>query len=278
MIVIFILLILISIAVGGLWFFNRPVKVWSEWSKCDKDCAGGTQFKTCNQAKTLFSKEQDCGKEERECNTHECPIDGVLGDWGEWTDCPKCSNDEENNKTRTRLYTEPQHGGSNPEGYEVLTETDKCAPVNPCDIVIKPTDSTLNGLLVTSTNNKSYTLKDSQGRNWYTLKSSDLAKETIKEAVAFNKHPSNFIEYKFNIVKDGTYIISLRHKNTGSGHGDSVYIKLDKGSNQTWHLSRSKTWRTNETSRKFTKGSHIIRISAREVGVAINSVTIKYKN
>lgn len=77
---------------------------WLDWSPC----ADGMQHRNANiLTKPKFGgKECDFLQETRECEMPPEPIDCVMGDWTDWTDCANGQQE------RTRKQTiDPQHGG-----------------------------------------------------------------------------------------------------------------------------------------------------------------------
>jgi hypothetical protein len=85
---------------------------WSNFDECSKSCAGGHKSRT----RTVVSHAQNggfqCGStvDERNCNSHDCPIDCVVTGWSAWSLCnAKCGSGD---KARSRVVvTERQAGG-----------------------------------------------------------------------------------------------------------------------------------------------------------------------
>ena len=95
---------------------------WTEWTKCDKSCGGGTE----KRSRTLIRKQQGGGKQCTEteqahpCNPQSCP-DCELSDYGDWTDCDKSCGGGKQKRYRT-IISEPQGDGKPcSETEQVLT-------------------------------------------------------------------------------------------------------------------------------------------------------------
>ena len=105
---------------------NCQVSVWSEYTPCTKDCNGGEQSRTRTVIKEPANGGDECPSllETRQCNLQNCPIDCVLGDWGEYSTCNKTCGG--GTKTRSRkIIVGPQYGGK-PCGPTI--ETVPCNP------------------------------------------------------------------------------------------------------------------------------------------------------
>jgi hypothetical protein len=85
--------------------------VFSEWSKCDAECAGGLQerFREIKEPKH-GGKECPLSVERRDCNKQACPIDCQLSDYGPFDVCSRTCGSGSQTKRRTVLVA-PQHGG-----------------------------------------------------------------------------------------------------------------------------------------------------------------------
>lgn len=65
---------------------------WSPWGECSAECEGGTQSRTRAILQEGEHGGQECPppadlSQEQACNTHLCPVDCVMGEWGEWSEC-----------------------------------------------------------------------------------------------------------------------------------------------------------------------------------------------
>jgi len=95
---------------------------WSPYSSCSVSCGGGTQSRT--RACTPGGDCEGEGREERECGTDPCAMNGGWSSWGEWSPCSaSCGG---GNKTRVRECSDPApaHGGEDCDGEN--TETEEC--------------------------------------------------------------------------------------------------------------------------------------------------------
>ncbi|CAK9026820.1 Hemicentin-1 (Fibulin-6) (FIBL-6) [Durusdinium trenchii] len=97
---------------------------WTEWDTCTVSCGGGTQQHRRGIQVTMAGGGTNCtgpSSEEQPCNGERCPVDCVLLDWTEWTECaPYCSG--EKNRTRT-VMLEAVDGG---QACGPLLETKEC--------------------------------------------------------------------------------------------------------------------------------------------------------
>ncbi|RUS87810.1 hypothetical protein EGW08_004409 [Elysia chlorotica] len=99
---------------------NCPVNgyftLWSAWGACDVPCGGGVQGRN-RSCVGPFHGGDDCEGlrlENRTCNMHHCPIDGVFSNWTTWSDCSvSCGGGVAN---RSRDCDGPFYGGKNCEG------------------------------------------------------------------------------------------------------------------------------------------------------------------
>jgi hypothetical protein len=106
------------------------VTEWEPWSDCDEECGEGSMFRTRAHVQDPSSGGQSCPhlREERKCNTHECPVDCVLTPFTPFTNCSKaCGGGFQTSYAEIR--TPAQHGGSCPD----LNQTRPCNP-EPCEV------------------------------------------------------------------------------------------------------------------------------------------------
>ena len=122
---------------------------WSEWSDCNQDCDGGTQTRTYNveiEKRSGYKNDlpvdgnecpfTDQEVETQQCNTHPCPIDCEVSDWGAWGPCNgSCGGTGTQTRTRT-VTTEAQYNGT---CDDLLEETQQCN-TDPCPIDCQVSD------------------------------------------------------------------------------------------------------------------------------------------
>jgi hypothetical protein len=86
---------------------------WSDWSSCNKECGGGIQSRTRTYTSAINGgielENKDDIEETKNCNEHECSINGYHSNWSDWTSCNKeCGGGVQ---SRTRVYTHAKFGG-----------------------------------------------------------------------------------------------------------------------------------------------------------------------
>ncbi|XP_067679122.1 A disintegrin and metalloproteinase with thrombospondin motifs adt-1-like isoform X3 [Haliotis asinina] len=91
--------------VDGIW------AEWAKWSTCTLTCGGGHQWRTRNCIGPFDGGKECPGPRNvtQACSTHNCPIDGVYGEWSLWGACSDtCGGGTQD---RTRPCTAPKYGG-----------------------------------------------------------------------------------------------------------------------------------------------------------------------
>jgi hypothetical protein len=96
------------------------VSVWSDWSKCDKPCEGGSQTRTRTVLQQAAYNGEKCPilNESQICNTQVCPTDCLVSAWSDWSTCA--------NNTQTRTRTITKQASNNGAACPVLTESQSC--------------------------------------------------------------------------------------------------------------------------------------------------------
>lgn len=108
--------------------------MWSGFGACSSGCGGGYQNRTRSVdfipvTRTGSSHtRKDCPSffEERSCNNQPCPVDCVLGQWTEWTEC--VTSDTPSFRWR-QVEVYPQNNGLDCDG--MLLQSRPCGPSNP---------------------------------------------------------------------------------------------------------------------------------------------------
>uniref|UniRef100_A0A665TPR4 Spondin-1 n=1 Tax=Echeneis naucrates TaxID=173247 RepID=A0A665TPR4_ECHNA len=83
---------------------------WSDWSRCSVTCGRGVR----TRQRMLKSDPAECSEEleqTEKCMLSECPVDCMVSEWSEWSECNKSCG--KGHTIRTRMVKlEPQFGGS----------------------------------------------------------------------------------------------------------------------------------------------------------------------
>uniref|UniRef100_A0A3Q4GF92 Spondin-1 n=1 Tax=Neolamprologus brichardi TaxID=32507 RepID=A0A3Q4GF92_NEOBR len=83
---------------------------WSEWSECSVTCGRGIR----TRHRMLKSDPAECTEEleqTEKCMLPECPVDCMVSEWSEWSECNKTCGKGHTIRTRM-IKVEPQFGGS----------------------------------------------------------------------------------------------------------------------------------------------------------------------
>jgi hypothetical protein len=112
---------------------------WQPYGTCDKSCGTGHQSRSRSVNTAAAHGGLACvgeSTESRECNTHACPIDCKMSEWGDFGKCTKeCGG---GTKTKTRhVEIQPAHGGKacpTSLSYEEECNTHAC----PIDCILSP--------------------------------------------------------------------------------------------------------------------------------------------
>ena len=85
---------------------------WSQWSVCSKTCGGGKMSRSRSVLQSTKFGGQICPLlfEEISCSTDGCPVDCVVTDFTEWTQCTHTCGGGSQTKTR-RIKQHPSYGG-----------------------------------------------------------------------------------------------------------------------------------------------------------------------
>lgn len=83
---------------------------WSDWSECSVTCGRGLR----TRQRMLKSDPTECSEEleqTEKCMLPECPIDCMVSEWSEWSECNKSCGKGHTIRTRM-IKLEPQFGGN----------------------------------------------------------------------------------------------------------------------------------------------------------------------
>ncbi|XP_060599197.1 properdin-like [Ruditapes philippinarum] len=121
------------VSVDGVW------GDWGQWSDCGVTCGEGQRSRT---RECIFPDPANMGaycsgvsNETEICNIQDCPVDGVWGDWEQWSDCGATCGEGQRSRSRECIFPDPANKGANCSG--VSTETETCniqsCPETPVD-------------------------------------------------------------------------------------------------------------------------------------------------
>lgn len=88
---------------------------WTEFTNCSEGCGGGVQFRTRSVLMQAEPGGRNCSQfekeQERACNTQHCPIDCVVSEWTDWTNCTaECGGGFQRRNRSVQVY--PDYGGA----------------------------------------------------------------------------------------------------------------------------------------------------------------------
>eukprot|EP01001_Neometanema_parovale_P002017 NODE_12415_length_512_cov_30.601542_g12125_i0.p1 GENE.NODE_12415_length_512_cov_30.601542_g12125_i0~~NODE_12415_length_512_cov_30.601542_g12125_i0.p1 ORF type:complete len:162 (+),score=47.12 NODE_12415_length_512_cov_30.601542_g12125_i0:25-510(+) len=87
---------------------------WGEFQECSATCARGTQIaqRSIKVPQAYGGKACDASQKSQYCNTQNCPIDCVMGEYSTWSDCSlTCGGGQQ---TRTRKIQVAADYGAKP--------------------------------------------------------------------------------------------------------------------------------------------------------------------
>ena len=105
----------VPIAVDG-WL------AWGSWQACTKPCGKGTRKRSMTYNPPVnggFSPPSGSSLEVEDCNTQNCPVDGIWKEWSSWC-CSTCCG-AGGVSSRSRSCVPPKYGGKDCEGADEET-------------------------------------------------------------------------------------------------------------------------------------------------------------
>ncbi|KAM6224364.1 complement component C6 [Rhynchocyon petersi] len=107
---------------------------WTQWSSCSKTCNFGIQTRQRQIVANKYYYENFCDRlctnsETRACNWQTCPINCLLGDYGQWSECDACVE----RQFKSRSILRPSQFGGQP-CTEPLVTYQPCIPSKLCKI------------------------------------------------------------------------------------------------------------------------------------------------
>ena len=89
------------------------VSSWTAWSTCPRSCGSGQQQRSRSIVRHFAHGGFQCPNlsEARSCNSHLCPVDCMLSEFGPWSLCTRTCGTGQSRRTR-KLVAGSQHGGS----------------------------------------------------------------------------------------------------------------------------------------------------------------------
>jgi hypothetical protein len=112
------------------------VSIWGGWSKCSDDCGGGYETRTRSITQRDDHNGDVCGDlvEKKVCNTHACPIDCVVTQWGAWNQCSQSCGGGTRQKERHIKVNKNQNGKECPTLIALETCNDNVDCPEDCKI------------------------------------------------------------------------------------------------------------------------------------------------
>jgi len=117
---------------------------WGKWSRCSKDCGGGTQSRIRDIEEESSHGGLPCGDtvQERMCNHQNCDQECVLSDWSSWSGCSRSCLKGHQVRTRSMLMAARGVGLCPGERDEERLELRRCnnfacsTPTPKCNMTI----------------------------------------------------------------------------------------------------------------------------------------------
>ncbi|XP_068740832.1 A disintegrin and metalloproteinase with thrombospondin motifs adt-1-like isoform X4 [Montipora capricornis] len=108
---------------------------WSTWTTCSRSCDSGIEVRTRSCSKPLpqygGKKCPGAAKQQRECNTHSCPVNGGWSAWFVSRPCSLSCGGGTEILSRTCTNPAPKHGGEFCQGD---TRKEQVCASNPCPV------------------------------------------------------------------------------------------------------------------------------------------------
>lgn len=108
---------------------------WSTWTTCSRSCESGIQVRTRSCSKPLpqygGKKCPGAANQQRECNTHSCPVNGGWSAWFVSRPCSLSCGGGTEILSRTCTNPAPKHGGEFCQGD---TRKEQVCASNPCPV------------------------------------------------------------------------------------------------------------------------------------------------
>ena len=106
------------------FFISAPINgkfgEWSDYSKCSETCGGGIQNRTrkCDNPAPANGGADCVGKrtETHKCSIKPCPVDGVFGNWSNYSTCTVSCGEGVQYRERKCDSPPPKHGGKDCDG------------------------------------------------------------------------------------------------------------------------------------------------------------------
>ena len=111
---------------------NGNYSEWSTFTSCTLTCGGGKKYRirTCTRPSPQYGGRNCSGlgpeREDVDCNTNPCPIDGGYSEWSDFSPCSASCNSGTETRTRMCNQPKPEHGGKDCFRYGPAKETRSC--------------------------------------------------------------------------------------------------------------------------------------------------------
>ncbi|XP_076810051.1 spondin-1-like isoform X5 [Clavelina lepadiformis] len=108
---------------------------WSNWSDCSTSCGLGSRHRTRLVIKENKYDGNECPslKETADCNTGECPVNCLVGDWTTWNECSKSCGTGTRQRSREVIQQNDYNGKDCPELDEEIECNERECPVH-CEV------------------------------------------------------------------------------------------------------------------------------------------------